>query len=381
MSLVPTDSAVPAMGAGLLGIQRRYRELGRLRMGEKGTSKNGGSYPRKLAEWRLTSQSRELLDVAASLYGGTVGRWEGAPTEGVQWELRSGTDRLDVLVPPGQVLSQYFELWSGGGCVRRCNGMAQTTGELCACPADLELRSELAKDGKACKPTTRLSVILPRIPDIGVWRVESHGMNAAVEIPGTVDILRQALEGGVMIPAQLRMEQRTSKKDGETRHFVVPVLELPTVTIAALSAEGVKGIDPADMPALRSAERDALPAPSAPSAPKAAPKSRARRETAPPPPLPPLPGSQPPIETASSEAQPLVAEVEGIRSRHGALAAEHRETYNTQRKDRGLPSLDDLHRWTPELIDQANAFLDEITGETAGDRRNQLSLAEGEEPF
>jgi hypothetical protein len=222
----------------LIDVQRRFRELGRIRMGTKGVSQNGRTYPKKLSEWRLTSTNRELLDVAADVYGGNVAEWTGAPTEGRQWELFTGTDRLDVLVPPGEPLSQHWELWSGGGCVRRCNGVAQTTGEACACPADLEARAEASKSGNACKATTRLSIVLPRIPDIGVWRVESHGMNAAVELPGTVDILRSALDAGGLVPAQLRLEARTSKKDGETRHFIVPVLELPSVTMAQLQSGG-----------------------------------------------------------------------------------------------------------------------------------------------
>lgn len=219
----------------LLDIQRRFRELGRIRSGTKAQSKNGKSYPTKLSEWRLTSASQELLNVAAEVYGGTVQVWKDAPTQGDQYELLTGTDRFDVLVPPGEPLSQYWELWSGGGCERRCNGLQeQLSGEPCLCPSDIAQRAELAKSGQACKATTRLSVILPRIPDIGVWRVESHGMNAAVELPGTVSIIHAAISQGQMLPAQLRLEQRTSKKDGETRHFAVPVLELPTVTMAQL---------------------------------------------------------------------------------------------------------------------------------------------------
>lgn len=218
----------------LLDLQRRFRELGRIRLGEKGAK----GQPVKLSEFRLTSSSKELLDVAATVYGGEVKVWSGAPTEGEQYELQTGTDRLDVLIPPGEPLTQSWELWSGGGCQRRCNGVAQTTGEACVCPNDLEERSALAQKGKACKATTRLSIVLPRIPDIGVWRVETHGINAAVELPGTVDLLRAALESGVMLPAQLRLDKRTSKKDGQTRHFVVPVLELPTITTAQLMSGG-----------------------------------------------------------------------------------------------------------------------------------------------
>lgn len=236
------------MTLGLLDLQKRFRELGRIRLGERGQK----GAPKKLSEFRLTSASSELLAVASHVYGGAVREWTGAPTEGKQYELLTGADRLDVLIPPGEPLSQSWELWSGGGCQRRCNGVAQETGEECVCPADIEERMELAKTGKACKATTRLSVMLPRIPDIGVWRVETHGLNAAVELPGTVEILKAALNTGELIPAQLRLDQRTSKKDGQTRHFVVPVLELPTVTTAALMAGGVKAIEAAPVAAISS---------------------------------------------------------------------------------------------------------------------------------
>lgn len=253
---------------GLIDVQRRFRELGRIRLGQKGekeVTRNGKTktvtFPKKLSEFRLTSASRELLDVAATVYGGEVREWEGAPTEGKQWELLTGTDRLDVLVPPGEPLTQSWELWSGGGCQRRCNGRAQTTGEPCACPADLDERLELSKKGEACKATSRLSLILPRVPDVGVWRIETHGLNAAVELPGTVDILRRALDAGTMVPAQLRIDQRTSVKDGETRHFIVPVLELPTITTAALFAGEVPtvALTPAPTQAIGPGEQPALP--------------------------------------------------------------------------------------------------------------------------
>jgi hypothetical protein len=271
----------------MVDLQRRFRELGRLRMGEKLVARSGKPYPSKLSDWRITTASEPLAVKVAEVYGGTVEMWEGAPTEGRQWEVRTGTATLDVLVPPGVPFSQAWELWSGGGCQRRCDGRVQTTGEVCACPADIAERVEASKKGAACKPTTRLSVILPRVPDVGVWRLETHGLNAAVELPGTVDLLAAALGNGVMLPAQLRIDQRTSVKDGETRHFVVPVVELPTVTMAELmSGEGVPSLSapapvqiapPAPAAIGSGGGGDAVashprPTPARPPRPKAAPK-------------------------------------------------------------------------------------------------------------
>lgn len=274
------------MSLGIIDLQRRFRELGRLRMGSKGAK----GQPQRLSDWRLTSPSIELLTVAAEVYGGEVKVWEGAPTEGRQYELFTGTDRLDVLVPPNGTLSQAWELWSGGGCVRRCNGAAQEGGEACACPSEVSERIELSKKGKACKPTTRFSLVLPRIPDIGVWRVESHGVNAAVELPGTVEILRRATEVGELIPAQLRIDNRTSKVDGKTQHYVVPVLELPTVTTAALLA--------GEAPSLSMGAREiAAPAPraigSGGGATASSNPTKKGQAAIPPPEQPPLPGEEP----------------------------------------------------------------------------------------
>lgn len=210
-------------------IQIRMRELGRIRMGRKQASKSGkGTFPTKLSTWRLTSQSKELLEALAGVYGGTVARWEDEKAPGVQWELTTTTSVLDVIVPPGQVGSQWYEMWSADGCTRRCDGeVNQITGKACACPADLNERAELAAKGKACKPTTRLSLILKGCPEVGLWRVQSTGRNAATEMAAIAQVCELATAQDRVIPGTLRLEQRTAKKPGQpTSHFVVPVLEV-----------------------------------------------------------------------------------------------------------------------------------------------------------
>lgn len=213
-------------GARLLDVQQKYREMGRVRMGKKGAK----GQPQKLDVWRLTSggdSGRELLEKVAELYGGTVEPWPDAPDEGDWWQITTETASLEVVVPPGEVLSQYWEQWSGGGCKKRCDGVNQVLVDRpCSCPDDIAKRLEKAQTGNACKPVTRLSVMLRGIRDVGVWRLETHGMNAAQELPGTYDILRRAAEVGALLPARLTIASRSSKKDGKTQRFKVPVLEL-----------------------------------------------------------------------------------------------------------------------------------------------------------
>lgn len=216
--------------------QRALRRLGKIRMGAKKTSSGGKEYPAKLEHWRITSPSRPLLEAAAAIYGGQVTDWPGSPDEGNQYQLFTTSDTLQVLVPVyDAAFAQSMEMWSAGGCVRRCTGsLEELTGGPCLCPPDVEERQALAAKGQACKMTTRFFVMLPDIPDIGTWMLETHGWYGAVELAGAMEIIRMAAGRNRVIPAQLRMEQRTAKRNGETRRYVVPVLELLQVTSGML---------------------------------------------------------------------------------------------------------------------------------------------------
>ncbi|WP_225840262.1 hypothetical protein [Streptomyces sp. NK08204] len=207
----------------ILTLQQRLRELGRIRIGQKVATSNGKTRPGKLDRFRLTSPSKELLDRVAAKYGGTVAPWTPEGGAG-QYEVITDARRMPIHVPP-QPVSQYFELWSGGGCQRRCDGVTELLKDRpCICGPDPEQRQ--------CKPTTRLNVVLSEIEGVGVWRLESHGYYAALELPGVAELLAQT---GGYVEAFLGLEQRTAKRDGQTRHWMVPTIDL-AVTPAALMA-------------------------------------------------------------------------------------------------------------------------------------------------
>lgn len=221
-------------------IQRRMMQLGRVRLGEKGPR----GEPKKLNSFRFTSASSELLEAVAAIHGGTVEPWQGAPDEGY-FQVTTDATRLDIILPPVYSdqdgaptvpYSQWFELWSAGGCARRCDGETEAlSGKPCMC--DPEKRQE--GDPKMCKVVTRVSFMLPDLPGLGVWRIDSHGWNAAVELPGTLEVLAQAAQEMKFIPAVLAIQHRTKKSDGQTRRFIVPVIELPDVTVRQLVAGDV----------------------------------------------------------------------------------------------------------------------------------------------
>jgi hypothetical protein len=224
----------------ILDLQRRLREAGRIRIGQQVPTSNGKKRPAKLNRFRLTTADRQTLEAAAALYGGQVQRWEGAPV-GEQYELYTDTASLPVIVPPAATaLSAWYELWSGGGCVRRCDGERELLSEQpCVCATE---------DERQCKPTTRLNVILRDLPGLGVWRLETHGWYAATELAGTVEICQAAASRGQLLPAVLRLEQRQVKRivngRSETRNFAVPTLD---IALAPTALGVVLGHQPASI--------------------------------------------------------------------------------------------------------------------------------------
>ena len=215
----------------ILNLQRKLTEIGRIRLGAKGAK----GAPTKLETFRLTSKSKDAIDAAAEVYGGTVSIWNGP--DGQEFELVTEAKSIDVVVPPGQALSQWYEMWSGAGCQRRCDGETETlSGGPCLCPTDQTTRSEQSARGQACRPTTRLSVILPQVRSVGIWRLETHGYHAATELAGIAELLERVSANDRYLPATLRLEPRSSKKGGKTSRYVVPVLEVGATVQEAIAA-------------------------------------------------------------------------------------------------------------------------------------------------
>lgn len=188
-------------------LQRRHAELGRIRLGAKGAK----GQPQKLSQFRLTSPSERYIRDLADLYGGTAQPWDNNGK--AEWEVYTTATSIPVIVIKGG-LSQWLETWSGGGCTHRCDGERNVEGD--ACDPEDRLHQQ-------AKPTTRLSVMLPELEAIGAFRMESHGWNAAAEIPAVAELAQFV---GEMVPAHLNLVERRTVRDGKTSRFVVPVLDL-----------------------------------------------------------------------------------------------------------------------------------------------------------
>ena len=232
----------------ILDLQKQFRQLGRIRIGNQVAGAGGRRHPAKLETFRLTSPSRSLIEAGAAAFGGEVRPWVN-PGGGPEFEVVTGVSSLDIVVPPGEVVSQWYELWSGGGCLRRCDSVTNVINAtpcgseptvagdrvIAPCPRDPADRIEKAKQGLACKTTTRLTLLLPALPDLGAWMLESHGYYAAVELAGAAEILAVAMARGRLIPARLTLQQRQKRIPGKpTNKYAVPIIEFVDTRMADL---------------------------------------------------------------------------------------------------------------------------------------------------
>lgn len=214
------------MGARLRNIQARAAEHGRLRTGY-----TQGNRPMRSATWVVTSHSEEHVRTAAKLWGGEPEQWSPLNSTISQWRVITKASSIEALITPGDPLNQYNEMWSKGGCQRRCDGETELlTRQPCLCLARFGEDWHQQKKGTVCSTTSRLNVMLPDLSGMGMWRAETHSFYAAQEWGGMVDMVLAGTDGRGFIPVNLRIEPRQRVANGETKKFPVVVVELRGVT-------------------------------------------------------------------------------------------------------------------------------------------------------
>lgn len=207
----------------IASIDSRIPEAGRIRLGVK-TARGMTS----IDTFRFTSPDDDVIKRLAILYGGEARPWsdpKASPSS--QWEVITKAKEIDVYLP-ADALSIWYEMWSGGGVQRRCDG------EQCQIPQTVPGGWEmtetncvcLARQQMECRPYTRMNLILPTIPFRGVWRLETKGWNAAKELPGMVQIIDAMTAAGQLVQAKLHIERRVQQTPAGKRNFVVPGITL-----------------------------------------------------------------------------------------------------------------------------------------------------------
>jgi hypothetical protein len=212
----------------IIDLQRRMRQLGEIRLGHVVPTANGRTRPAKLDKFRFTSPSRAILTAVAELYGGEVKPWTPANGGPSEFEVYSKTDRLPVLIPPKDAVSQWYELYAGSKCQRRCDGVTEHKSDR-PCLCDPENRD--------CAITTRVNVMLRDVPALGQWLLVSKGYHAAVTLPPAAELLAQA---GGYVAGWLGVEEKTAIVKDKPARFMVPTLDVE-ITPAALMAGQITG--------------------------------------------------------------------------------------------------------------------------------------------
>jgi hypothetical protein len=214
------------MGSRLLNIQRRAAEHGRLRTGF-----TKGNNPARSGTWIVTSHSEKHVRRAAELWGGEPEPWTPLNSTISQWRVVTTAPSIEALITPGDPLNQYNELWTAGGCKRRCDGETELlTRQPCLCARQFGEDWHQQRKGTVCSTTSRLNVMLPDLSGMGMWRAETHSFYAASEWGGMVDMVLAGTDGRGFVPVNLRIEPRQVVRDGKTKKFPVVVVELRGVT-------------------------------------------------------------------------------------------------------------------------------------------------------
>jgi hypothetical protein len=208
----------------LADIETRAPEAGRIRLGMK-----SGKAMKSLDKFRFTSPFKDCIEVLAQMYGGECRPWsdpKASPSS--QWEVLTDASEIQVFLPPSPV-STWYELYSGSGLQRRCDGavcqIPQQTGPNIWEPVDNPCVC-VAKNAMECSPHTRLKVLIPDVPFRGVWRLETKGWNALKELPGMADLITQLNSNGSMVRVALGIEKRTQMRPSGKRNFVTPTLTM-----------------------------------------------------------------------------------------------------------------------------------------------------------
>lgn len=215
------------MGSRIITMKRQAAELGRIRTGysRPNPDPKKGNIPVKSKTFVLTSHSRDYVAAAAELYGGKVEQWTPQRQSVAQWRVITEARELRAILPAGDVLNQANEMWTGGGCERRCDGITESISRRpCICLAKYGEDWHTRPPTQVCRPTSRIGMFLPDLPDLGVWRLETKSYYAADVLAGGLDTVLQATGGTGMLPVRAWIEQRTAVREGKTKQFQVVML-------------------------------------------------------------------------------------------------------------------------------------------------------------
>lgn len=249
----------------IIETQARLVEVGRIRVGARKPASGAG---RPLTMFRLTSRSRSLLEAAAEVFGGEVKPWP----ERNEYELLTQKPSIRAYLslrptPDGdyESLSQNYELWKGNTCVRRCTGLTCRTWKQTGTdkknnpvhePIEVPCLCEREAE-QSCKLTSRLSVILPEVPAIGMWRLDTGSKTFDGEVNALIDTAKMlGLPPLLGVLLSIEMREKRTGPDQPTSKFPVVRIEFdpepvsPALMVAQIQQRALQsGVSLGELPA------------------------------------------------------------------------------------------------------------------------------------
>jgi hypothetical protein len=203
-------------------LDYRLPQAGRIRTGEQVKARSGKMRPAAIDTFKFTSGERDLLKPLADKYGGVIEAWN-APGSGDRWQVKTTATKIDVQIHVAGSVSLAYELWNPH-LVRRCNGiMCQV---LTGTPDDMEFAEVdclCARRGEVeCAKLLRLSVLLPGMPTLGMWRWDTKSGNSITEWLGFMRYMEEWAGNGLH-ECVMRIEER--RRPGKVFKVVVPDYE------------------------------------------------------------------------------------------------------------------------------------------------------------
>jgi hypothetical protein len=205
-------------------LEGQLATVGRIRAGRKTRTRSGKVAPQAINAFRFTSSDESSLHQVAEIYGGSVRPWTDNSSPD-RFELYSDASEIRVALPRN-ALTQWYELWEGGGCQRRCDGITCTLMQGAGQDGNEPLEAEClcARRGVVdCKKKSRLSVLLPEVRLLGTWRYDTTSDIAGSELKAAVELI-EAIQAQGIQRAVMRLVERRAR--GKRRQFTIASLGL-----------------------------------------------------------------------------------------------------------------------------------------------------------
>lgn len=218
-----------------IDVRPRVPRCGKIHLGEKGVTQKGKQYPKSLPYFRVPDEIKKYVGER--------------PTElGVRFPYSNPMDNV----------SYYFRRYGTGG-ICRCIGDGQTAMELGEDGQmhEIECLGEgcpMVTDPKPkCRKVAKLSVILPDVPGIGVWQIDTASINTVLDLLGQMALVRSQGAPITGVPFVLKRIPKQVAPDGKAKTVHVLTLQCPLgwdelrqVAQKALPAPEAKDIESVD---------------------------------------------------------------------------------------------------------------------------------------